>query len=187
MAKWSTKVIDDLLAQVDKTGVMPKDNPFHMGNIEWRKPNLQFSYTKEELLEMAKCQLNILHFAETHCEVMTDEGHRKVRMRDYQKRVLLQYKKYRFNCFLASRQIGKQITTTSQINIETIIGDKIYNLRIPLFELYYEIKKRNIGKLRLLDKIKRSLYRQLCRIEGIHQYLHTEEWDKFTSYQNTGR
>lgn len=168
MARWSTKIIDDLLKAVDKTGVMPKDNPFHMGNVQWRKPHLHFSYTKKELLEMARCQVNIVHFAETHCEVMTDEGHRKVKMRPYQKRVLLQYKKYRFNVFLASRQIGKCVTFDTIVEIFDSLEDKYYSC--PIFELHYKYKQNKT----FLDNVEWTLYKALFKIKKKMQRLETE-------------
>ncbi len=165
MAKWSTEVIKELLAQVDKTGVMPRDNPFYMGDIQWRKPNLQFSYTKKELLEMAKCQINILHFSEEHCEVMTDEGNRRVKMRDYQKKILLQYKKYRFNVFLASRQIGKCVTFDTEVEIFDSLKNKYYSC--PIFELHYEFKSNRTW----WDNLEWTLYKALYKIKKKIQHL----------------
>ena len=168
MARWSTKVVDELLAQVDRTGVMPRDNPFHNSKVQWRKPSLHFSYTKKELLEMAKCSLNILHLAETHCEVMTDEGHRKVKMRDYQKRILLQYKKYRFNVFLASRQIGKCVTFDTIVEIFDSLKDEYYSC--PIFMLHYKFKPNRTW----WDNLEWTLYKALYKVKKKMQKL---EWE----------
>lgn len=159
MAKWSTEKVENLLKNLDKTGIMPKDNPFHMGKVQWRKPNLDFGYTKDELLEQAKCKVNILHFAETKCEVMTDEGVRKVKMRDYQKRVLLQYKKYRFNVFLASRQIGKCVTFDTMVEIFDSVEDQYHCL--PIFEIHYMFKEH----ISWWDRQELKLYRLLFKIK----------------------
>lgn len=157
--KWSSQKIDEIVEEYNKTGKMPKNNPFYEGKVEWRAPNLNYSYTREELVEMAKCQENILHFAETKCNVMTDDGITLVRLRPYQKRVLLQYKKFRFNVFLASRQIGKCITFDTNIDIFDSLRNQ--NITIPMFEFHYQYKKNK----KFVDYIEWGIYRLMYRVK----------------------
>ena len=157
--KWSTKIVEAILEEYNKTGKMPKNNPFYEGKPEWRESNLNYSYTKDELVEMAKCQENILHYAETKCKVMTDEGVMMVKLRPYQNRVLLQYKKYRFNVFLASRQIGKCVTFDTIIQI--VDPDTNQLISLPIFEVHYKYKKNK----KFLDYIEWYLYRLLFEIK----------------------
>lgn len=169
MGKWSTKAVNELLQRVDKSGVMPRDNPFHMGKTQWRKENIPFAYTKEELLEMAKCHVNIIHFAETHCKVMTDEGHRKVKMRNYQRKVLLQLRKYQFNVWLSARQIGKCVTFDTIVTILSPVDNKYHSL--PIFRLHYEFKEHKVWWDRLEYRLFGMLYKTKKRIERLEREL----------------
>lgn len=159
MAKWSTEKVNELIRQIESTGVTPNDNPFYEKDIRWRKANIDFIYTKEELLELAKCQINILHFAEKHCEVMTDSGNRKVNLRNYQRRIILQLKKFRMNVWLASRQIGKCVTFDTLVEIYDKNADTRYTL--PIFEVHYFYKKNKD----FLDYVEWKLYKLLYIIK----------------------
>lgn len=150
--KWSTKKVDALMKYIDETGILPKENPFFDRDTKWRKANLDFEYTKDEFLELVKIKENILHFAETYAKVQTDNGQTLIRLRPYQKKVLLQFKKFRFNVYLASRQIGKSVTPETLIYIEIPNKGK---LTMPIFEAYYMMK----NKLSIVDEIIRFLYR----------------------------
>lgn len=150
---WSTIRIGELTKEYQKTGVLPKINPFYMGDIRKRKPRLNFEYTKDEVKEMAICNANILHFSETHCNVLTDEGVKKIKMRWYQKRILQQYKYYRFNVVLSSRQSGKSIDGKSVITIN--------ESDVEIQRVYYARKYKKIPniikfKLFLYDKLSQN-------------------------------
>jgi hypothetical protein len=64
------------------------------------------------MAEIKKCAKDIVHFANTYCQVMTDEGYMKITLRPYQEKVLRSYQDNRWNIFLAPRQIGKTITSS---------------------------------------------------------------------------
>ena len=107
MAIWNTLLVNKLIEKFNETGILPKDNPFHQGDIRIRKPRINFEYTKEEIKELAKIADNVLYFGETYAKVTTDDGLKIVRLRKYQIKVLRQFQYYRHNIWLASRQIGK--------------------------------------------------------------------------------
>jgi len=86
--------------------------PFYEGKQFLRKGNIVFEYTDEEIQELAKCASDIVYFAEKYAVVMTDEGIRKVKLRDYQKDMLRNFQNERFNVVLASRQMGKTVTAS---------------------------------------------------------------------------
>ena len=150
--KWSTIKLDALMKYIDDTGVLPKDNPFFDRNVKWRKANIDYDYTKEEFLELVKIKENILHFAESYAKVQTDNGQTLIRLRPYQKKVLLQFKRFRNNVYLASRQVGKSVTSETLVYME--LPGKGY-ITMPIFEAYYLMK----NKLTPMDKIIRFLYR----------------------------
>lgn len=113
---WSTERVEQLIRDYNEKGILPKRNPFYNGDVRQKKPRISYSYTEEELLELAKVQESVLYFSENHAKVTTDDGIRKIKLRPYQTRVLLQLEYYRHNVILASRQIGKSKSWTSVIN-----------------------------------------------------------------------
>ena len=109
---WSTKQVNDLLLALDQ-GYKPKvAMPFYEGKQFLRKGNIVFEYTDEEISELARCASDIVYFAEKYAVVMTDDGIKQVKLRDYQKRMLRNFQHERFNIVLASRQMGKTVTAS---------------------------------------------------------------------------
>ncbi len=108
---WSTKSVKDLFEKITNGDPMPRQNPFSEGDTDWRAANIAFEYSPEEIEEMVKCQEDILYFANNYCFSKTDEGVKKIKLRDYQEDVIQAYSENDRIVFLASRQIGKTITT----------------------------------------------------------------------------
>lgn len=100
---WSTEKVNQFLYKVEDGLIDISRGPFHNQNSNYRKDNLVFDYTNEEILELKKCAQSVTYFAETYCKVMTDNGLEKISLRDYQKSLLDGYSKNRFNITLASR------------------------------------------------------------------------------------
>lgn len=149
--KWNTKLVNQYLDMVED-GIKIKSSPFWDNNINYRKGNLIFEYTKEEINEIYKCATDVVYFANTYCHVMTDEGVKPINLRDYQIPILKDFTdpKKRFHMLLSSRQIGKCTVYLTEIN--DINGERKY-----IGEIYYkELSK--IRKLTILEKIKIKLY-----------------------------
>lgn len=128
---WTTERVNECLKEYEKTGVMPKRNPFFMGDIRSRKPRLNYSYTKEELIELSKISESVIYFGENYAKVITDDGLKIVKLRKYQIRVLKQFGYYRHNVWLASRQVGK---STSNHTLRLKQGNKE---TIDIFGIFY--------------------------------------------------
>jgi hypothetical protein len=111
---WSTAKVETLVYNAEEHGVDYKDvdNPFHENDPELRKGNILFEYTEWELEEMQKCAADVVYFANKYCHVMTDEGIRQIKLRDYQIQILNQYQFHRKNVFVSPRQSGKTITSS---------------------------------------------------------------------------
>lgn len=111
---WSTAKVETLIYNAEEHGVDYKDvdNPFHENDPELRKGNILFEYTEWELEEMQKCAADVVYFANKYCHVMTDEGIRQIKLRDYQIQILNQYQFHRKNVFVSPRQSGKTITSS---------------------------------------------------------------------------
>jgi hypothetical protein len=108
---WTSEKVEKLLASMEE-GYVTNDHPFYEGNPDYKKANLAFEYTKFEFDEIKKCAKDIIHFANHYCQVMTDEGYMKIKLRPYQEKVLRSYQNNRWNIFLAPRQVGKTITSS---------------------------------------------------------------------------
>ncbi len=109
---WSTKAVNDLIVALDK-GYRPQVSmPFYEGKQHLKRGNIVFEYTDDEIAEIARCASDIVYFAEKYAVVMTDEGIRKVKLREYQKDMLRNFQHNRFNIVLASRQMGKTVTAS---------------------------------------------------------------------------
>ena len=105
---WSTAAVEKLIRAMDE-GTKVKATPFSEGNMNYRRGNIVFEYTDEEMEHIKKCANDILYFAEHFATVMTDKGLQRIKLRDYQKDMLVSFVENRFNVCLASRQIGKTI------------------------------------------------------------------------------
>lgn len=166
---WSSKKTEQLLVKIDD-GYRPKTTPFYEGNPIYRKGNIVYDYTPEEIGEIQKCATDIVYFANNYCTVMTDEGLRTIVLRPYQEEMLEHFVDNRLSIVLASRQIGKCVLPTSEIKVK-IRNNDILNLlpsyyeldedwvtTIKLYDLNRILKKIN-NKYTLTDKLKYNLYR----------------------------
>lgn len=108
---WTSEKVEQLMLALED-GYKPKSTPFYEGNPNLRKGNIVFNYTPHEIREIKKCATDIVYFANTYCTVMTDHGLQTIKLRGYQEEMLRQFQKERFNCCLASRQIGKTICSS---------------------------------------------------------------------------
>jgi len=84
---WSSKKVEQLMEAMD-SGAKIQRTPFYEGNPGLRRGNIVFEYTEHELNEIKKCTRDINYFADNYCTVMTDEGLRTIKLRDYQKQML---------------------------------------------------------------------------------------------------
>jgi len=147
---YDSEKVKNIIDDYNKTGFLPRDNPFFLKDTRKRKAFLHYQYTDEEIIELAKIQKSCLYFANNYAFCMTDNGIEKIILRPYQSRVLKQFENYRFNIFLSSRQSGKCLDGGTII---TVNGDNI--TMKELFENIFYYKK-NTALLFLL-KLKRYM------------------------------
>ena len=146
---WSTNIINIALQAIEE-GKPLKASPFYMKNTKLLKPELVYKRTKEEIDDYIRCKTDPVYFA-SKCYLMTPEGLRPCKLRDYQIDYLHHLQNNRFSIFLSCRQSGKCLNMTSNIfvkinknNIDNCqhfkkinyfyINNDIYEL--PIFELY---------------------------------------------------
>lgn len=111
---WTSARVEEIVKNADEKGIDFKevDNPFHENDPELRRGGVLYEYTEWEVAEIKKCASDVIYFANTYCSAMTDEGIRKITLRDYQEQILSHYQKHRFNIFLSPRQSGKTVTSS---------------------------------------------------------------------------
>ena len=109
---WSSRALDLALTGLEQ-GKKLVANPFYENNTKLLKGDLVFQRTQEEINEWLRCKNDIIYFVEKYCKLMTPEGIKNVKMRDYQKKYLNHLMDNRLSIYLACRQCGK--TTTSAV------------------------------------------------------------------------
>lgn len=112
LAIWTTEKVNKLLDDIED-GVMDvkslKHSPFKDNEPAWKKANLIFEYTPDEVEEIRRCKSDVLYFANAYAQVMTEDGIQQIVLRDYQEEILYAFDKNRFSILDASRQIGKSV------------------------------------------------------------------------------
>ena len=108
---WTTKKVDDVKKMIEQ-GLDVDKSCFYQGDINFRNGNINFKYISEEQEEIVRCASDVIYFANKYCHAMTDEGIRKISLRDYQQDMLRDFQDNRYIIMLASRQIGKTITSS---------------------------------------------------------------------------
>jgi hypothetical protein len=108
---WSTKKINEEIDRVEK-GLPADTRPFYDGKIDMKAADVVFDYTKEEIEELGRCAADVVYFGNKYCHSMTDEGIRRIKLRPYQEEMLQNFQDNRFVVMLASRQIGKTVTSS---------------------------------------------------------------------------
>ena len=106
---WSTVSLNAAVDALRK-GLPLKANPFIGKNTKLLKPDLVYKRTQEEIEDYIHCKEDPVYFA-SKCYLMTPEGLRPCKLRDYQVDYLRHLQKNRFSIFLSCRQSGKSTTT----------------------------------------------------------------------------
>ena len=109
---WSSRALQ-LAFEGLKQGRKLVANPFYENNTKLLKGDLVFDRTEDEIEEWLRCKNDIIYFVEKYCQLMTPEGIKNVKLRDYQKKYLKHLIDNRLSIYLACRQCGK--TTTSAV------------------------------------------------------------------------
>ena len=145
---WNAEKVAECIKLIEDGKDVPGGTPFHEGDPHWKASDVVYDYSETELQEIAKCAADVVYFANTYCEAMTDYGIQKITLRDYQVDVLRAFQDHRFNVFLAARQIGKCFFRQTLITIQK--NTKIQKIPFGIF-LFSVLK--NYRKLSIHEKI----------------------------------
>ena len=91
------------------------ENKFYLGNKNLPSPDATFNYAEhpEWIADLVKCKKNILYFAENFFYIVNlDRGKERIKLHNYQKRILRSLRDNRFVVMLSSRQSGKTTLMT---------------------------------------------------------------------------
>lgn len=114
---WTTLRINKLLEEIEN-GLDIKglhNSPFKDNDINLKRAGLPFEYTPEEWEELRKCKEDVIYFAYNYCHIQTNKGIMLIKdtmgLRDFQEQILQSFDANRLNILMASRQIGKSVTS----------------------------------------------------------------------------
>ena len=98
----------------------------YLGNPNLKKANTQQSFTEEHVKEFLKCKNDPVYFTEKHIRIVNvDEGLVHFNMYKFQKKLLKNFHKHRFNICKMPRQTGKSTTVVSYLLHYAIFNDNV--------------------------------------------------------------
>lgn len=114
---FSTSYVENITKKLDDGFQISRaENPFFMNIQGVRRENLTFRMNKEELDHYIKCKLDVKYFANHFCKVKVEDGsYRLIKLRDYQIKILEMFDDNQFSILMASRQVGKTISSAIYI------------------------------------------------------------------------
>ena len=133
---------DEEVEEYDNEDILV-DAKFYQGNENILRKDATIKWTEEMLSEVKLCAKSILHFAEKHFYIITEDGKKRIELYKYQKKLLKAFKSNRFNVVLSSRQSGKALglntpipTPNGFVNMGDLKdGDNIYGLNGKVYTI----------------------------------------------------
>ena len=98
----------------------------YLGNPNLKKANTTQEFTEEHIVEFLKCKSDPVYFTEKHIKIVNvDEGLVSFNMYKYQKKLIKNFHKHRFNICKMPRQTGKSTTVVSYLLHYAIFNDNV--------------------------------------------------------------
>ena len=98
----------------------------YLGNPNLKKANTTQEFTEEHIVEFLKCKNDPVYFTEKHIKIVNvDEGLVSFNMYKYQKKLIKNFHKHRFNICKMPRQTGKSTTVVSYLLHYAIFNDNV--------------------------------------------------------------
>jgi len=98
-----------------------------------KRPNKKINFTTEQVQDLIQCSKDPIYFAEKFYTIVTGDGAQKIKLYDYQKKILKAFQDNRFNILLSSRQSGKCLLSDVNISIKSKITGNEYHISIGEF------------------------------------------------------
>lgn len=147
---FTTRIVDEATDKINDGIVLKRfQNPWLKSEVGLRRAGVTFKMTAEEQQEYVRCALDVHYFTEKYCKVKTEDGSiNNIKLRDYQVEILDNFVNNRFNILMASRQVGKTISS-SIFMLHTILFNNDKNIMI--------VANKGDTAVEIVDKIK-SIY-----------------------------
>jgi hypothetical protein len=147
---FTTKLVDEATDKINDGVVVKRyQNPWLKSEVGLRRAGASFKMTPDEQQEYVRCALDVHYFTEKYCKVKTEDGSiDNILLRDYQKEMLDNFVNNRFSILMASRQVGKTISS-SIFMLHTILFNNDKNIMI--------VANKGDTAVEIVDKIK-SIY-----------------------------
>jgi hypothetical protein len=147
---FTTKLVDDSTDKINDGIVIKRyQNPWLKSEVGLRRAGVTFKMSNDEQQEYVRCALDVHYFVEKYCKVKREDGSvGNIFLRDYQKEILDNFVNNRFNILMASRQVGKTISSAIFM-LHKILFDNDKNIMI--------VANKGDTAVEIVDKIK-SIY-----------------------------
>ena len=101
-------------------------NDVYLGNPNLKKAGTPIQFTKKQINEWIKCKKDPLYFACNYIQIISlDEGLVPFSMYDFQKKILMDFHRDRFNIAKLPRQTGKSTTVVAYLLYYAIFYDSV--------------------------------------------------------------
>ena len=147
---FTTRLVDEATDKINDGIVIKRyQNPWLKGEVGLRRAGVTFKMSPDEQQEYVRCALDVHYFVEKYCKVKREDGSvGNIFLRDYQKEILDNFVNSRFNILMASRQVGKTISSAIFM-LHKILFDNDKNIMI--------VANKGDTAVEIVDKIK-SIY-----------------------------
>jgi hypothetical protein len=147
---FTTKIVDEATDKINDGVVLKRyQNPWLKSEVGIKRSGISFRMTAEEQSEYVKCAIDIHHFTEQYCKTKREDGSvGSITLRDYQEEILDNFVQSRFNILMASRQVGKTVSSAIFI-LHTILFNNDKNVMI--------VANKGDTAVEIVDKVK-SIY-----------------------------
>lgn len=147
---FTTKLVEEATDKINDGVVVKRyQNPWLKSEVGLRRAGVSFRMTPDEQQEYVRCALDVHYFVEKYCKVKREDGSvGSIKLRDYQKEILDNFVNNRFNILMASRQVGKTISSAIFM-LHKILFDNDKNIMI--------VANKGDTAVEIVDKIK-SIY-----------------------------
>ena len=147
---FTTKLVDESTDKINDGIVLKRyQNPWLKGEVGIKRSGISFRMSAEEQQEYIRCALDIHHFTEKFCKTKREDGSvGPITLRDYQEEMLDSFVNNRFSILMASRQVGKTVSSAIFI-LHTILFNNDKNVMI--------VANKGDTAVEIVDKVK-SIY-----------------------------
>ena len=105
---------------------MPTKSDIYLGNPNLKKANTQQEFSEEDIVEFVRCKDDPVYFTEKYIKIVNvDEGLVGFDMYKFQKKLIRNFHKHRFNICKMPRQTGKSTTVVSYLLHYAIFNDNV--------------------------------------------------------------